>query len=79
MCCAGFQAVDLLARMLRFDPNQRITIDEALEHPYLAALHSVDDEPEADSPFNFDYEKGETTKEGLTRHVLEEVRSSVTL
>ncbi len=41
--------MDLLSKMLIFDPTKRITIDEALEHPYLAALHSVDDEPVADS------------------------------
>jgi serine/threonine protein kinase len=45
------QAVDLLSKMLIFDPRKRITIDEALEHPYLAALHSVDDEPVADTPY----------------------------
>ena len=50
-CYLAAQAVDLLSKMLMFDPNKRISIDEALEHPYLAALHSVDDEPVADNPY----------------------------
>jgi len=28
-------AVDLLKRMLRFDPEERLTVTEALAHPYL--------------------------------------------
>jgi len=34
------QGMDLLMRMLAFDPRERITIDEAMAHPYLAELHS---------------------------------------
>ncbi|CAM9826168.1 unnamed protein product, partial [Laminaria digitata] len=32
-------ALDLLRRMLVFHPEHRITVDEALEHAYLADLH----------------------------------------
>jgi len=38
-------ALDLLRKLLIFDPTKRITIDEALKHQYLAALHCPDDEP----------------------------------
>jgi mitogen-activated protein kinase 1/3 len=34
------EAVDLLLRMLAFDPRERISIDDAMAHPYLAELHS---------------------------------------
>ncbi|CEL95834.1 unnamed protein product [Vitrella brassicaformis CCMP3155] len=37
--------VDLIGRMLTFDPNKRISVTEALEHPYLANLHCPQDEP----------------------------------
>ncbi len=38
-------ALDLLEKMLQFDPHKRITVMEALAHPYLAAIRS--DEPSA--------------------------------
>eukprot|EP00968_Pinguiococcus_pyrenoidosus_P010443 scaffold825_cov249-Pinguiococcus_pyrenoidosus.AAC.38 len=33
------QAIDLLTRMLRFDRNERITVEEAMEHPFVEHLH----------------------------------------
>jgi mitogen-activated protein kinase 7 len=51
-----FSALDLLGRLLAFDPAQRITVEEALEHPYLAIWHDPNDEPEAPAPFDFDFE-----------------------
>jgi len=38
-------AIDLLTKMLAFDPSSRVTVLEALEHPWLASYHDVDDEP----------------------------------
>ena len=44
--------------MLAFDPNKRITVEEALNHPYLTELHFQDDEPTTEhvSAFDFDFE-----------------------
>ena len=39
-------AIDLLEKLLNFDPAARITVEQALAHPYLAAYHEEDDEPE---------------------------------
>ena len=50
-------ALDLISRMLVFNPDDRITVDEALNHPYLAQLHNQCDEPESKSRFNFDFER----------------------
>ena len=44
---ASANAIDLLARMLQFDPRKRITVEEALQHPYLAQLHDPAAEPAA--------------------------------
>jgi len=48
---ATANAVDLITAMLRFHPAQRITVQNALEHPFMAGLHD-DEEPVAD--FTFD-------------------------
>ncbi|CAL5433168.1 unnamed protein product [Camellia sinensis] len=50
-------AIDLLEKMLVFDPTKRITVDEALCHPYLSSLHDINDEPICPSPFSFDFEQ----------------------
>ena len=38
----------MLARLLVFDPSQRLTVKEALEHPYLATWHAYGGEVECD-------------------------------
>lgn len=48
---ASDQALDLLAMMLRFNPNKRITVDEALEHPYLAFCRKPEREVRACNVF----------------------------
>jgi len=37
-------AIDLLRKFLIFNPKTRITIDEALNHPFLAILNSEQQE-----------------------------------
>lgn len=46
---ANEEAIALLSRMLILDPDKRITVDQALEHPYLASLHDVNLEPVAET------------------------------
>ncbi|KAG5092662.1 hypothetical protein JHK82_051440 [Glycine max] len=58
-------AVDLLEKMLVFDPNRRITIKEALCHPYLAPLHDINEEPVCVRPFSFDFEQPSFTEEDI--------------
>lgn len=50
--------------MLTFNPQKRISVAEALEHPFLADLHCPDDEPEAApvEAFDFDFEKYDLNK-----------------
>ena len=50
-------ALDLLSKMLVFDQRARITIQEALAHPYLADLHARSPEPSCTSTFNWEFEK----------------------
>jgi serine/threonine protein kinase len=51
---ANAKAIDLLEKMLAFDPTKRITVDEALKHPYLESMHDPTDEPDC-TPFEFDF------------------------
>lgn len=71
------QAFDLLGKMLTFDPAKRITIDEALAHPWLANLHDESLETNCpniwDHSFEKDLQEGELTKEKLQKYMLEEI------
>ncbi|CAM9475090.1 unnamed protein product [Ectocarpus sp. 8 AP-2014] len=66
-------ALDLLSRMLRFDPSRRITIDEALEHPYLASCRKPEKEVTARVPITMEFEHSTTDKATLKRLIYEEV------
>ena len=61
------QALDLLKKFLIFDPNKRITLEEALKHPYLKHLHCPDDEPVAENlnTMEFEFEKYNLTLQQL--------------
>ncbi|KAJ1487428.1 kinase-like domain-containing protein [Baffinella frigidus] len=45
---ASEQALDMLDKLLQFNPKKRLTPEEALAHPYMAELHDPEDEPECD-------------------------------
>nr|ACN39845.1 unknown [Picea sitchensis] len=65
-------AIDLCERMLTFDPNQRITVEEALAHPYLANLHDISDEPTCSMPFSFDFEQHTLTEDQMKELIYRE-------
>jgi serine/threonine protein kinase len=48
------EAIDLLEKMLEFNPHKRITAAQALEHPFLKDLNEGDDEPCEEMRFWFD-------------------------
>jgi serine/threonine protein kinase len=37
------QALDLVRKMLVFNPKNRITVEEALAHPYLKDFHNAEE------------------------------------
>ncbi|KAF8587834.1 kinase-like protein, partial [Ramaria rubella] len=64
------QALDLLSKMITWDPEHRLSVIEALEHPYVSNYHDPDDEPSC--PTKFDRYKDH---ESLT--TLEEFRIAI--
>lgn len=69
---ANPDALDLLDQMLAFDPSSRISVEAALEHPYLQIWHDASDEPGCPTTFNFDFEVVEDVGE-MRKMILEEV------
>jgi len=70
---ANPKAVDLVKKMLMFDPNKRITVEEALAHEYLATLHDISDEPVCANPFNFDLESDDLTPDVVRGIILKDM------
>ncbi|XVF68636.1 hypothetical protein PTKIN_Ptkin11bG0017300 [Pterospermum kingtungense] len=58
-------AIDLAEKMLVFDPSKRITVEEALNHPFLSSLHEINEEPTCPSPFVFDFEQTNLNEEDI--------------
>jgi serine/threonine protein kinase len=51
-------AIDLIKKMLTIDPSKRISLEGALSHPFLKALHHPKFEPTTSliGPYDFDWE-----------------------
>lgn len=69
---ANPDALDLLDRMLAFDPSSRISVEEALEHRYLHIWHDASDEPACPTTFDFHFEVVEEVPE-MRKMILDEV------
>jgi mitogen-activated protein kinase 7 len=69
---ANPDALDLLDRMLAFDPSSRVSVEEALQHPYLKIWHDETDEPDCPTTFNFDFEVLDEVVD-MRKAILEEV------
>ena len=55
---ASGSSLDLLEKLLNFNPTKRITAETSLQHPYLEVHHNSNDEPTAipilENSFNFE-------------------------
>ncbi|KAJ7984488.1 hypothetical protein DPEC_G00355340 [Dallia pectoralis] len=67
-------ALDLLGAMLRFDPRVRISVSQALEHPYLSKYHDQDDEPICVPAFDFEFDKAQMSREQIKDSILVEIQ-----
>ncbi|KAH1009564.1 mitogen-activated protein kinase 1-like [Dendroctonus ponderosae] len=66
------RALDLLDKMLTFNPHRRIGVEGALAHPYLEQYYEPSDEPVAEQPFRFDTELDDLPKDQLKKLIFEE-------
>ncbi|KAG7361322.1 serine/threonine protein kinase [Nitzschia inconspicua] len=66
-------ALDLMRNMLQIHPRKRINVENALAHPFLAPLHSTEDEPVAANPFDFSFEKEKLHRVRLQELIWQEV------
>ncbi|UJR14030.1 hypothetical protein I4U23_001029 [Adineta vaga] len=65
-------ALDLLERLLTFNPNERIDVNDALAHPYLEQHHDINDEPIVSHPFTFEMEMDDHPIVDLKKLIWEE-------
>lgn len=67
------EALDVLRKMLEIHPSKRMSIDEALKHPFFELLHNADDEPTSRRPFDFTFENEKLHRNRLRHLIWEEV------
>lgn len=69
----GEEAMDLLGKFLQFNPYFRITIDECLEHPFMADVRKPDLEKVSDEQIDFAFEKEMLDRDRLRQLFIEEI------
>jgi len=74
---ASLDAIDLLTKLLKFNPNARITVEEALQHRFLQPFFNKNDISGEliQATNNFDKDDYEPTFEDLKSLIVEEFNS----
>ena len=71
---AGEEAIDLLGRMLVFNPYFRVSVNEALEHPFFKKVKKSEKEIMAAKEIQIEFEKENLDKKKLRSLFLEEIQ-----
>lgn len=70
---ASAPALDLVDKLLRFDPRKRATVEQALAHEYFRTLHDPMDEPVTSGAFNYDFNTITNTTSRIKELVFQEM------
>ena len=70
---AGEEAIDLLHKILVFNPYFRLSIEESLDHPFFKKVRKQDKELTAAQIIAFDWEKEHLDRDKLREHFVEEI------
>ena len=70
---AGEEAIDLLHRILVFNPYFRMSIEDCLDHPFFKKVRKVEKELKAANAIQFDWEKEHLDRAKLREHFVEEI------
>lgn len=61
--CNNPLAIDLLEKMLKYDPKERISVQEAMKHPYLATYYNPGEETVVYPKFDFSFDLPEPVEQ----------------
>lgn len=68
------EALDLLEKMLKFDPDKRISIENAMKHKYFDDLPmEVDEKPEPVCKYDFEFEDQDLSSHDIRDLILHEI------
>ncbi|CAD8111168.1 unnamed protein product [Paramecium sonneborni] len=65
-------ALDLLDKMVTFNPDKRLTVQECLAHPYFEGLHNPEEEPICECTFDWGWDSFKPSEAILKQMVYEE-------
>ncbi|TMW56605.1 hypothetical protein Poli38472_006615 [Pythium oligandrum] len=71
---APSESLDLLKRMLSFNPDFRISVDDALNHSFLAPVRRTQSETVEENPFGMEFENVPLDKTALKALIYEEIK-----
>lgn len=70
----SLECMELLEKMLDLDPKTRITVEEAIEHPYFETLHDPEEEPKFEGSIDFSFESDSNlTLHDIKKLILKEI------
>ena len=64
--------LELLSKMLAFNPDKRFTVQECINHEYFNGLHNPEEEPICEETFDWSFDTFEPDKEVIQKMVYQE-------